>query len=317
MKKKVRQIEKILPRIQELVQSCRLCGNRCEIDRAQKTGLCRAPAGASDRLRHSSYTLHFGEEPMLVGQGGSGTVFFTHCNLRCVFCQNCQISQFGMGDEIGANELAQIFLHLQSIGARNINLVTPTHYIHPILLALREAYDTGLNLPLVYNTNGFDHVELVRVLDGIVDIYLPDMKYMDAERSKKYSGAAAYPSTAKESIREMWRQVGAVKWEGETAASGLIIRHLILPEDLANTYDFLFWLKDEDMTGATISLMSQYSPQHRAMEYPELRAAISRREYADIVRFALDRGFENLLVQGLDSREVYLPDFRRNDPFDR
>lgn len=257
---------------------------------------------------------------MLVGFGGSGTVFFTHCNLRCVFCQNYQISQLGMGTEIDASELATIFLDLQEQGAENINFVTPTHCIYPILLALADACSKGLDLPLVYNTNGYDSVELLRLLDGIIDIYLPDMKYMDPVPAMKYSSGKDYPDVAKAAIIEMYRQVGPVCFSKadarkNVAARGLIIRHLVLPENLANSYDFLLWLKDQGMTDVTLSIMSQYSPQHRAREFQELNNTVSHGEYRSIVQYAVDLGFENVLAQGLDSSEIYLPDFRNEKPF--
>ena len=252
---------------------------------------------------------------MLVGHGGSGTVFFTHCNLRCIFCQNYQISQQGLGDNLSHRDLARVFLELQADGAENINLVTPTHSIYPILLALCDAYRAGLQIPLVYNTNGYDSVELVRLLEGIVDIYLPDMKYMDAAFAEKYSCAKDYPTVAKRAIQEMFRQAGEVVAVRGVATKGLIIRHLILPNGLAGSYDFLLWLKDEGMLDVTLSLMSQYSPRHRAHEFPELDQRISPREYREIVQYAADLGFAAILAQGLESTDAYLPDFRRENPF--
>ena len=252
---------------------------------------------------------------MLVGRGGSGTVFFTHCNLRCVFCQNFQISQLGMGDDIHFTDLARIFIGLQEDKAENINLVTPTHYIYPILLGLRDAYRDGLSIPLVYNTNGYDSVELLSLLEGIVDIYLPDMKYMDAALARKYSSAEGYREVAQNAIKEMYRQMGPVRQVRGVAQRGVIIRHLILPQNIAGTYDFLLWLKSEGMLDVTIGLMSQYSPQYRAQEFPELRNRISQKEYRDIVRYALDLGFEHVLTQGLESTDLYLPDFEKDNPF--
>ena len=313
---KADRIDAILPSLRTLLEGCCLCGHRCGVDRLKnEAGACRA-AGC-EVARYSSYTLHFGEEPLLVGRGGSGTVFFTHCNLRCAFCQNYQISQLGMGEEIAREDLARIFLELQRMGAENINLVTPTHYVYPILLALRDSYAAGLTLPLVYNTNGYDSADLLALLDGIVDIYLPDMKYMDSANGAKYSGAADYAETAKTALVEMYRQAGDVETSDGIALKGVIIRHLILPNDLAGTYDFLLWLKDAGLAAATVGLMSQYSPQYRAREFEELNTTVSRTEYRRIVRYAIDLGFENILVQGLDSPEIYLPDFGRDEPFDR
>jgi len=311
-------IKKAIPAVEALLEECCLCGHRCGVDRtAGKAGLCRTMSPDPTVVRYSSHTLHFGEEPMLVGKGGSGTVFFGHCNLRCVFCQNYQISQEGLGRDMSPSELAHIFLELAERGAENINLVTPTHYIYPILLALDEAGEAGLSLPIVYNTNGFESTELLALLDGVVDVYLPDFKYTDADPAQKYSSAKDYPDVAKAAILEMYWQVGPVVQKKGTAQSGLIIRHLVLPGNLSGTYDFLLWLQDEGLEDVTLSLMSQYSPQYRAQEFPELSAPLSHKEYVEVVQFALKLGFENLLTQGLDSKDVYLPDFREPEPFEQ
>ncbi|NIA13427.1 MAG: radical SAM protein, partial [Nitrospiraceae bacterium] len=234
---KAQRIDHILPSVGELLSECRLCGHGCGVDRLHDaTGLCRTDDVDAQHVRVSSHTLHFGEEPMLVGRGGSGAVFFSHCNLRCVFCQNYQISQEGAGREVAYGELARMFQALQVEGAENINLVTPTHYIYPILLGLRHAYRHGLDRPLVYNTNGYDSVELLALLEGVVDLYLPDLKYMDSARAKRYSSAERYPDVAKDAIAEMFRQVGGVVIQNGVARKGVIIRHLVLPNDLANTY---------------------------------------------------------------------------------
>ncbi len=314
---KSERIKKILPALKSLTSPCALCGHHCGVDRLQnERGKCRTALENADNAVTTSHNLHFGEEPPLVGKGGSGTVFFTHCNLSCVFCQNYQISQLGIGQETTTHELTQIFLKLQNQGAQNINLVTPTHFMFPIAKALAAAYDNGLNLPLVYNTNGFDNIDLLRLLDGIVDIYLPDMKYMDPEIAAKYSSAQAYPEVAKTALREMYRQAGPVQMQGVAAKKGVIIRHLILPNSLAGTYDFLLWLKDEEMMDLTIGLMSQYSPQFRAHEFPDLDSRISHTEYRKLAQYALELGFENLLTQGLDSTDLFLPDFQKPKPFE-
>ena len=314
---KVERVENLLPDLHEMLRACCACGHRCGVDRTGNArGFCNTTDKDLDHAMVASHTLHFGEEPPLVGRGGSGAVFFSGCNLRCVFCQNHQISQGGLGETIHYTELARIFVGLQDEGAENINLVTPTHYIYPIMKALLDAYRQGLRLPLVYNTNGFESVELLELLDGIVDVYLPDMKYMEASRGLEYSKAPGYPAVAKRAIKEMYRQAGSLASQDGVATRGLIVRHLILPNNLSNTYDFLLWARDEGMTGATLSLMSQYSPQHRAVDYPELRDRVGAREYRDIIDYALGLGFEHLLTQGLESTETYLPDFRRESPFD-
>lgn len=281
----------------------------------EEEGRCRAVYSSPTHVRVASATLHFGEEPPLVGDGGSGTVFFTHCNLRCVFCQNHEISQGGVGEEVDARELAKTFLALMEKGAVNINLVTPTHAIYPTLIALRDAYQKGLSLPLVYNTNAFDSVPLLRALDGIVDIYLPDMKYMRGEHAKTYSRAEAYPAVMQEALREMWRQVGALRFAGDVATSGLLIRHLVLPNDVSDSYDALILLSDAKMTGATLNIMSQYSPCYEARTYPDIAEAPTVKEYKAVVAYAIEKGFEHVIVQGIESRDVYLPDFSQDDPF--
>ncbi len=321
--KKFSAISHAIHEVPALLQSCCLCGHRCGTNRLEgKEGFCRVGPSATQEsgvpsVRCSSHTLHFGEEPMLVGRGGSGTVFFGRCNLRCVFCQNYQISQEGLGQDLLPSELARIFLDLQSQGAENINLVTPTHYIYPILLALEEAGQAGLTLPIVYNTNGYESVEFLKALDGVIDVYLPDLKYMDASAAIKYSSAPNYPETAKAAILEMYRQVGPLQDANGVATRGLIIRHLVLPQNLSGSYEFLLWLKDEGLEEVTLSLMSQYSPQYRAREFPELSQPLSPKDYADVVDFAVKLGFEHLLTQKLESRDVYLPDFREEKPFEQ
>lgn len=313
---KSNRIRTILPDVQRLVSSCRACGHACGADRTgEGAGVCRAGLGDSDTVRWQAAVPHFGEEPMLVGRGGSGTVFFSHCCLRCAFCQNWQISQEGEGQNGHYRELAQVFLELRDRGVENINLVTPTQYILPILAGLEMAYAQGLDLPLVYNTNGYDAVELVRLLDEVVDIWLPDLKYMASAPAKRFSLAANYPEVARAAIRQMYAQTGPLQMEQDVAVRGLLIRHLVLPDDLAGSYEFLLWLRDEGMTDVTISLMSQYSPQYRARQYPEIARSITAREYDEVIAFADKLGFENVLIQEMNSRDAYLPDFNREQPF--
>jgi putative pyruvate formate lyase activating enzyme len=257
--------------------------------------------------------LHFGEEPPIVGERGSGTVFFAHCNLRCLFCQNHQISQEGLGQDMTWQELAAAFLDLQERGAENLNLVTPTHYMLPIARALHRAYEEGLRLPLVYNTNGYDSLELLALLEGVVDIYLPDLKYLDAACAERCSGARAYPETAQAAVRAMHAQVGAL--DLDAPARGVIVRHLVLPANLSQSYEALLWLADEGMLGVPLSLMSQYAPHHRAGEVPGLQTRLACEEYGALVEYAQNLGFEQVLVQELESQETYVPDFRSDNPF--
>ncbi len=252
---------------------------------------------------------------MLVGRGGSGTVFFSHCTLRCEFCQNWQISHEGEGRDGHYLELAAAFIKLWNRGVENINLVTPTQYILPILSALEAACGEGLDIPLVYNTNGYDTVELVRLLDGVVDIWLPDLKYMSPEAAERFSHGTNYPEAARAAVRQMYLQAGPLRIENGIATGGVIVRHLVLPNDLSGSYDFLLWLHEERMTDITLSLMSQYSPQYHAPLYLEIARPISKKEYDDVVAFAEKLSFEHVLIQERDSRAVYLPDFNREEPF--
>ncbi|MCE5231177.1 radical SAM protein [bacterium] len=314
---KIHRIDEILPQVERMLRSCALCGRGCRINRLHGLmGYCKTP-GDPSRVRVASHTLHFGEEPPLVGTGGSGTVFFSNCNLRCVFCQNYQISHGGMGTEISTAELADRFLSLQEQGAENINLVTPTHVICPILHALRDAYARGLSLPVVYNTNGYDSAELIKLLKGVVDIYLPDLKYMDPAASKYCSDSKNYPEVAKNAIVEMWKQVGPLRVENGVARRGMIIRHLVLPNNLAGSYEALIWLEDHGLVDATLSIMSQYAPQYRAHEFPNLNQRINPRDYNAIVEYAVKLGFEHILAQAMESSDVYFPDFKNESPFEQ
>lgn len=314
--KKVERLRAVLPVVRDLVSPCRACGRRCGVNRLNgEVGACRADVGDGTQVRWQAALAHFGEEPMLVGRGGSGTVFFSFCTMRCVYCQNWQISHEGQGSTEDISTLAQTFLNLRKKGVENINLVTPTQYILPILSALEIAYAEGLDIPLVYNTNGYDSVELVQCLDGIVDIWLPDLKYMSHEPGQRYSGVGNYPETARNALRQMYTQVGSLQMKNGIAQRGVILRHLILPDDISGSFDLLLWLRDEGMTEITLSLMSQYSPQYRAIHYPEIARIITAKEYRDVVEFAEKLGFENILVQDVESRALFLPDFERERPF--
>ena len=250
-------------------------------------GIC----GTLDKPFVSSYGPHFGEEPPLVGIRGSGTIFFTNCNLKCVFCQNYDISHIGEGSEISHEELANIMVGLQQMGCHNINLVTPTHQVPMIMRAVMIAKEKGLGLPIVYNTGGYDSLETLRALDGIVDIYMPDFKYSDAEAAKKYSKAPDYPKAARAALREMHRQVGdLVLDEKGIALRGMIVRHLVLPEGLAGTEEAMRFLAEELSRDTYVNIMDQYRPCYKAHEYPALSRRINKLEYEDAVRLARKAG---------------------------
>ena len=312
---KIGLIDSVLPAVDALVSPCRLCGRQCDVDRRMGKGYCRSPELADNQIRWSAAVPHFGEEPMLVGEGGSGTIFFSGCNLLCAYCQNWQISHEREGRNTPPEVLADAMLRLQDRGVENINLVTPTHWVPAILRALRIAYGKGLFLPVVYNTNGYDSETLIQYLDGIVDIWLPDFKHWDDDAARYCARATNYPEVARRAIRAMWRQVGPLRLERGRAVRGMMIRHLVLPEYLAGSFEFLLWLADEGMLSCTLGLMSQYAPHYRAAGDPKLGRTISDKEYHDVVEFAEKLGFEHVLVQDISSRAHYVPDFRRDKPF--
>ena len=282
---------------------------------AGHVGYCRLDAG----IRVSHAGLHFGEEPPISGHRGSGTVFFTGCNLRCRFCQNHQISlDFDPAaiPVIPVEGLANEMLALQAAGAHNINFVSPSHMIFQMADAIQCAKAKGLIIPIVYNSGGYDSVEALTAIQGLVDIYLPDLKYMDNSLGSRYSDAADYADAAPGAIREMFRQVGWLELDGEgVATGGLLVRHLVLPGQLDNSRRCLDFLAGLDRNIA-ISLMSQYAPRHRAAELPELARRLSRSEYDAITDYALALGLESVFIQELESQDTYLPDFKRDRPFD-
>lgn len=244
----------------------------------------------------SSAAPHYGEEPPLVGRSGSGTIFFTNCNLACIFCQNYDISRLKQGREIGIEHLAAIMLHLQEIGCHNINLVSPTHFVPQIVSALDLAASSGLSLPIVYNTGGYDSVETLRELDGIVDIYMPDVKYWDDENAVRYSGAQNYRKVVTEALREMHRQVGDLVTDKRCIVHrGLLIRHLVLPNDLAGTNEVLRFIAEEISKDSYVNIMDQYRPCFQAWRRPELNRRITSGEHESALRYArsigLQRGF--------------------------
>lgn len=273
---------------------CRVCPRDCEVDRlADKTGVCRTGRYA----RVSSYFPHFGEEDCLRGWRGSGTIFFTWCNLRCVFCQNFDISQEGMGVETPPEQLAAMMLDLQAQGVHNINLVTPEHVVPQVLEALVIAVEEGLRLPIVYNTSAYDSMESLRLLDGIVDIYMPDFKFWSPHLAQRYVKAKDYPEVARRVILEMHRQVGdLVIDEDGLARRGLLLRHLVMPGFLEETKAILRFVAEEISRNTYVNLMDQYYPAGRvdAQHYPELNRRLTRSEYAEAVAYAQELGLTRL-----------------------
>jgi putative pyruvate formate lyase activating enzyme len=295
---KTGRLEKRAEKLWAIMESCQLCPRRCGVNRLKgMSGFCHAPGVT---LFVSSFHPHFGEERPLVGKGGSGTIFLTHCNLRCVFCQNWEISQLGVGSERDIDDLAQMMLRLQEIGCHNINLVTPTHYSAAILKALDIAAGRGLRLPMVYNTSGWERLEILEVLDGIVDIYLPDFKYWDSAMSAQYSsGAESYPEVTKAAILEMNRQVGVAKPAKDGIMQrGLMIRHLVMPNDVGGSERIMEWIAGRLPKDTYVNIMAQYNPLYKAYDYPEISRRITREEYRKVVGRAQEMGLTNLDVQG-------------------
>lgn len=281
-----------------IMKSCRLCPRECKVNRlAGEKGFCQA----TSELVIASYHPHFGEERPLVGRGGSGAIFFTHCGLRCVFCINWEISQGGMGRPRSIEDLARTMLHLQRMGCHNINLVTPTHYSAHILLAVDIAASKGLRLPLVYNTCGWERPEILEKLDGVVDIYLPDFKYWEPKMAAKFSsGAEGYPEITKKALLEMYRQVGCAKPHQKDGLvyRGLMIRHLVMPNRVAGSKEIIEWIAQNLPKDTYLNIMSQYRPMYKAFQYPEISRRITSEEYTEVVSRAKELGLTNLDIQG-------------------
>jgi len=297
--------------------ACDICPWDCRVNRLEgEVGFCHS--GALPVV--ASVCAHHGEEPVLSGSRGSGTIFFGNCNMRCVYCQNYQISQDYKAQkrhEVEVHALAEDMLYLQDeLGCHNINLVSPSHFVPQIVSALLEAVPLGLKLPLVYNTSGYDSVSTLRELSGIISIYLPDLRYASNKWGRRFSGAPDYVERAREAIKEMQRQVGdLVVDENNIAQKGLIVRHLILPNGIAGSRDSLSWLVEEVSPRVTLSLMSQYFPTHRAPQIPLLSRTITQEEYDEVVQLVEELGIENGWLQGMDAPESYLPDFSGGYPF--
>ena len=275
-----------------LLQSCSVCPRNCSVNRlTDDVGKCQTPREAMV----SSYGSHFGEEAPLVGKHGSGTIFFTNCNLRCLFCQNYSISQLGEGQKVSKEELTDIMLFLQAKGCHNINLVSPTHVVPQILEALELAVESGLHLPLVCNSGGYDSVETLRILDGVIDIYMPDMKYDDAETARKLSDIENYPEINRAAIKEMHRQTGNLEVNGEGVAQrGLLIRHLVLPHGLAGTKSIMYFLNNEVSSNTYVNIMDQYHPCYKAFQIPRLSGQISSTEFREALSFTKEAGVSRL-----------------------
>lgn len=311
------ELARRVARLEARLGDCDICPRECGADRLKgKVGSCNSaylPVVAS-------VGAHHGEEPVLSGTRGSGTIFFGNCNLRCVYCQNYQISQdpkTQKDNEVSIQVLAERMLYLQDeLKCHNINLVTPSHFVPQIVLAVLEAVPRGLRLPLVYNTSSYDSLKTLQELDGIMSIYLADLRYASNEMGRKYSRVRHYADSARAAIKEMYRQVGNLEVDAEgIARKGLIIRHLVLPNDIAGSEESLTWLAREFSPEVAVGIMSQYYPAHRAYKYKELNRKITPEEYARVVRLVKRLGMQNGWMQGMASPENYLPDFAAEKPF--
>lgn len=311
------ELKKRVELLNQKLNACTVCPRHCEADRMHEIeGFCKS--GRNPLV--ASTVAHFGEEPVLVGTKGAGNIFFGSCNLRCVYCQNWQIShpvgQKRIG-EISCEELAEKMITLQNQGCHNINFVSPSHFAAQMLEAIYLAIGKGLNVPLVYNTNAYDDLETLKLLDGVIDIYLPDIKYADDLTGLKYSQARSYTEISRIAVKEMFRQVGFLELDEKgLAKKGLIVRHLILPNDLAQSEETLKFLATEVSRYINISLMAQYYPTNKAEKIPLLSRKIRESEYNRAVDLLDKYGLENGWVQEFESSEVYRPDFNREKPFD-
>lgn len=292
--------------MEELFNKCNLCPRECSVNRNNKElGYCRA----SNKLKIGGYHLHMWEEPIISGKNGSGTIFFSYCNLRCIYCQNYDISIYDNGEEITIDRFANICLELQDMGAENINLVTPSHYIPLIREGLIMAKDKGLNIPIVYNTSGYEKVDSLRLLDGLIDIYLPDFKYYD-DNLGKYSNVNNYFEIADKAIQEMYRQVGSPIIKKGIMRRGIIVRHLVLPHHSDDSKKVVKYLHDKYGENIYLSIMNQYTPVRRC-KYLELNDRVSEKEYDNVIDYAYDIGIRKCFVQDSESQsESFIPVFK-------
>lgn len=289
-----RDFDKRIEKLFKILENCEICPRECHVNRLEdEKGFCQL----AERPVVSAHHSHFGEESVLVDEGGSGTIFFTSCNLACVYCQNSEISQLRIGEEISFERLAEIMVELQKMGCHNINLVSPTSHVPAIVKALSIAREQDLKLPLVYNTNAYDSVETLKLLDGIIDIYMPDAKYSDDKIALKYSNAPKYFEIMKAAIKEMHRQVGdLVVGERGIAVKGLLVRHLVLPNNLAGTEKIVEFLAKEISKNTFINIMSQYYPYWKSFQYPELSRRITDKEFKVAINLAKKVGLKRLYL---------------------
>lgn len=276
-------------KIRYIISDCQLCPHKCEVDRTEgEKGICESDS----RIKIASFGPHYGEEKPLVGDKGSGTIFFSNCNLECVYCQNYEISHYGNGRFVTPERLAEIMINLQKKGCHNINLVTPTHMVYGILKALKIAIQKGLDIPLVYNSGGYESISTLKLLDGIIDIYMPDIKYGDSKKAKKYSNAPNYFETAKKAILEMHRQVGDLKTGNGIAVKGLIIRHLVLPNNISDSEKVIDFIAQKVSKYTFFNLMEQYYSSFKVDQYDKLNKKIDYTRFKRLINYAQQQGLD-------------------------
>lgn len=288
------------------MRHCQICPHQCHIDRQSSLGLCKA----GNAMILNTAQLHHWEEPVISGTKGSGTLFFSYCNLQCVYCQNFRISSLGHGTKISPEELAEKMLQLQEMQAHNINLVTPTHFSPLIAEALNKARKEGLTIPVVWNSNAYELPDTLKELEGLVDIYLPDIRYFQDNTAFRYSNCNNYFSFAAEAVKEMYRQVGHLKIHSDIAWKGLLIRLLILPGYTGEIKKILDWISENPGTKTYISLMGQYYPTHKAHQYPEINRSVTTKEYHSVLEYMEQLGFTNGYIQEAGSSSSYTPVFK-------
>lgn len=294
------ELEKRIERLYQILKSCQLCPRKCQVNRLKvQRGICRV----GKRIMVSAFHPHFGEEDVLVGRHGSGTIFLTFCNLRCIYCQNYEISHLGIGREYSEKEVAEMMLDLQNRGCHNINFVTPTYFAPQIVKSIKLAAEKGLKLPIVWNCGGYENFEIIKLLKDIVDIYMPDIKYGDNEGGKKYSNPPVpdYWDRCKEAVKEMYNQVGDLKIDEKGIAyRGLLIRHLVLPGDIAKSENVLNFIAKEISKNSYVNIMSQYYPSGLAFKFPELNRKITEKEFLKVIQLAKKKG----LTRGLEEKQL-------------
>ena len=292
----------------EELKQCKICPHNCNVNRLNgKIGRCKC----TDKIKIALASVHNYEEPCISGINGSGTIFFSNCNMNCIYCQNYEISQLGKGKEISIKELTDIFINQQEKGVNNINLVTPTMYAFQIIEAIKLAKKNGLIIPIIYNTNGYEKIETLKALQGYIDVYLPDLKYYSNKLSIKYSKVNNYFSVATEAIKEMYRQVGTPKFnEDGIIQRGIIIRHLVLSNHIQNSKNILKWIKENMPQDVYVSIMAQYFPTYKAKEDELLNRKLTKKEYKEIENFLYTLDLKNGYIQELgEHEEEYVPDF--------